>query len=123
MDERRFESRFLCSDLIQVEWTCPPDSNGGRKVGSLAVEAVLEDISPLGACVQVDEPIPPGAAISIVVKHGDTPRFSGHVSYCIYRELGYFVGIRFANETRWSSRSFEPLHLTNPQALGKTRAN
>lgn len=118
MDERRFESRFLCSDLIQVEWTC-----SGGKGGSLAVEAVLEDISPLGACVQVDEPIPTGAAISIVVKNGDTPRFPGHVSYCIRRELGYFVGIRFASETRWSSGLFEPLHLTNPQALGKTRVN
>lgn len=78
------------------------------------MEAVLEDISPLGACVQVEESIPEGAAIAISSPHA---LFSGHVSYCVYRDYGYFVGIRFTGETRWSSGVFEPRHLTNLAAL------
>ncbi|HVV44668.1 MAG TPA: PilZ domain-containing protein [Bryobacteraceae bacterium] len=110
MMERRFESRFLCSDLIQVDWAAGAAS-------PRSVEAVLEDISSLGACVQVEESIPPGAAISMLVPGGETVRFSGHVAYCIYRDFGYFVGIRFSNGTRWSSGIFQPMHLTNLRDL------
>jgi hypothetical protein len=39
------------------------------------------------------------------------------VSYCVYRDYGYFVGIRFSTETRWSSGVFEPQHLTNLEDL------
>jgi hypothetical protein len=116
MTERRFESRFLCSDLIRVEWLC---ATGGERWQT--VEALLEDISALGACVQVEEAIPCGTAIAISVSAGEKLRFSGHVSYCIYREYGYFVGIRFANDTRWSSGVFKPRHLTNLEKLRPKR--
>jgi hypothetical protein len=92
------------------------------------VEAVLEDISTRGACVQVEERIPLGATIliSALISAGSTPngcrepaRFSGHVSYCAYRDYGYFVGVRFAEETKWSSVVFEPQHLTDLAALSE----
>jgi hypothetical protein len=111
MIERRLESRLLCADLVTVDWL-PPVS--AVQDNFRTVEAVLEDISALGACVQVEVPIPPGAAISISVR---STRFSGLVSYCVYRDEGYFVGIRFSKETKWSSRIFEPRHLTNLEAL------
>lgn len=113
MIERRLESRFLCADLVTVEWL----ADVGSGVESRTVEALLEDISALGACVQVEERIPPGSAISISAISGKHPRFAGHVSYCVYRDYGYFAGIRFADETRWSSRVFEPQHLTDLTAL------
>jgi hypothetical protein len=94
------------------------------------VEAVLEDISPLGACVQVEERIPLGATISISAHSSpanttlgafkEPARFSGHVSYCAYRDYGYFVGVRFSDETKWSSGVFEPRHLTNLALLSQT---
>jgi hypothetical protein len=79
MTERRFEGRFLCADLVRVDWLA----------GSRAAEAVLEDISALGACVQVEEFIPPGSAISIstistidgFVDSVEPARFTGWVSY------------------------------------------
>jgi hypothetical protein len=115
MNERRFEGRFLCADLVRVDWLA----------GARTAEAVLEDISALGACVQVEEFIPPGAAISIstiskmdaLVDSIEPARFTGRVSYCVYRDYGYFVGIRFSNETKWSSGVFEPQHLTDLEAL------
>lgn len=118
MIKRRFEGRFLCADLVRVEWLA-------GEVGELTprmAEAVLEDISALGACVQVDEFIPPGAAISISTIAGladavETTRFTGWVAYCAYRDYGYFVGIHFSDETKWSSGVFEPQHLTNLEEL------
>jgi hypothetical protein len=94
MSERRFEGRFLCADMVRVNWLAGPNS---RTAG-----AVLEDISTLGACVQVEEAIPPGASISISMIDGpddsvEAARFTGCVSYCVYRDYGYFVGIRFSD--------------------------
>ncbi|HEY3823725.1 MAG TPA: PilZ domain-containing protein [Bryobacteraceae bacterium] len=111
MMERRFESRFLCADLVRVDWSAG--------VNARTLEAVLEDISAVGACVQVEERIRPGTEISIAVDRGpgQFTRLSGEVSYCVFRDYGYFVGIRFSGETRWSSRIFEPRHLTNLQTL------
>jgi hypothetical protein len=130
MMERRFECRFLCADLVRVDWLAGENSGEHAGVNSRTVEAVLEDISALGACVQVEERIPPGAAISISVRsppaeaESEKPaRFSGHVSYCVYRDYGYFVGIRFSDENRWSSGVFEPQHLTNLEALKSNHAD
>jgi hypothetical protein len=119
MNERRYESRFLCADLVRVEWF---SGDSGSKTHT-AVEAVLEDISSLGACVQVDECVPVGAAILISVGREEVARLCGHVSYCVFRDYGYFVGIRFSNETRWSSGIFEPQHLTSLEALAAAGKN
>src|ERR1041385_3703148 len=112
MIERRGESRFLCADMVRVDWLAGDPAGGGSRVDLRTAEAVLEDISALGACVQVEERIPPGAKISISVGSGlieSSPavRFSGRVSYCVYRDYGYFAGIKFSDETRWSSGVFE----------------
>ena len=133
MSERRLENRFLCAELVTVDWVAAEaeceSGSGGSVRGSpgnasdahRTVEAVLEDISTLGACVQVEEHIPLGSAISISVTSApgiDPPaRFSGEVSYCVFRDYGYFVGIRFADENRWSSSEFEPQHMTNLATL------
>jgi hypothetical protein len=106
--DRRLENRFLCADLVHVDW-------GFGEADVKAVEAVLEDISALGACVQVEEPIPLGAAVSISA-HGRI--FTGFVSYCVFRDYGYFVGVKLSDENRWTRGEFEPDHLTNLLDLG-----
>ena len=73
--------------------------------------------------MQVEEAIPPETEVSISFGAGNhagrsgNVRLSGNVSYCAYRDYGYFVGIQFSNEMRWSSGIFEPQHLTNLEAL------
>jgi hypothetical protein len=136
MSERRLENRFLCAELVTVDWVAAEaesesgsggsDSPGGASGNDAPriVEAVLEDISALGACVQVEDRIPLGAAISISAHQtggdsGDRARFSGYVSYCEYRDFGYFVGIRLSDETPWSTGAFEPEHLTNLAAMSR----
>ena len=79
MTERRTKKRLLCADLVRVDW----------RVRTL--EGVLEDISPQGACVQLDEPIPPGEAMSISRPAADDALFQGLVTYCVRRDCGFLV--------------------------------
>jgi hypothetical protein len=107
MDERRSETRMLCADLIDAQWK-------GRVGGDQRTTAILEDISSSGACLQVEEPIPLGVEI-----RWDQPgqRFRGYVRYCVYREIGYFVGVEFEASFKWSKKAFRPQHLLDLQTL------
>ena len=113
MNDRRLENRYLCADLVRVDW-----QEGEDEVQTAS--AVLEDISVIGACVQVEAPIPLAAPLTIRVRD---QQFPGVVTYCVYRDYGYFVGVRFCEETRWSTGVFEPQHLTNLRELGKSTQN
>lgn len=113
MPERRWERRLLCADLVELEWN---DSAGRR----FSATALLEDISPSGACLQTDIPVPPMA--SIAVRHG-AKTLQGVVRYCQYREIGYFAGVTFHGDQHWSRSIFRPKHLTDPLELKKPAAS
>ena len=103
LSERRLENRFLCADLAKVNWFVESGVCG-------AAEAVLEDISRVGACVQVENAIPLCATVSLVIGRST---FTGKVCYCVYRDYGYFVGVRFEDASSWSAAAVEPQHLTD----------
>ena len=107
MEDRRFEPRLLCADLIDVWWV----DHSGRKHKGLAN---LEDISNSGACLQVDAPVP-----SETLLHIEHPKasFEGVVRYCVYRETGYFLGVHFEAGFRWDRQRFRPKHLFDPRTL------
>lgn len=111
MDDRRSEARMLCADMIEVWWK---DSAGktGRSM------ALLEDISPSGACLQLEAAIPLASEIRW---RSPKQQFEGHVRYCVYREIGYFVGVEFATASRWSSKRYRPQHLLDLQKLAAVR--
>lgn len=113
MQERRVEPRMLCADLVDVEWK----DKGGKTRRTVAN---LEDISLSGACLQVDGPIPLLTTVQIAYPSGE---LSGRVKYCIYREIGYFLGIEFDQGSRWSQQSYTPQHLLDPRRLVVRPAN
>jgi hypothetical protein len=41
----------------------------------------------------------------------------GIVRYCVFREIGYFLGVEFEDGCRWSQRHFRPQHLLDPRKL------
>lgn len=106
--ERRSEQRFWCSDLVQVHV-----KEGGRwkRVGV----GVLEDISHSGACVQLELPLRQGSTIRL--KHPQW-KAEGEIRYCLYREIGYFVGLQFAEQWKWTEAKFKPKHLLDPRTIG-----
>lgn len=104
---------MLCADLVDIQWK---DKNGRTR----RTVANLEDISLSGACVQVDLPIPLQTALRISYPKGE---LQGRVCYCVYREIGYFLGIEFDPGFRWSLRQFRPQHLLDPRRLVSKVAN
>ena len=107
MQDKRRETRMLCADMIEVRWR---DRAGGEQ----DTTALLEDICTSGACLQVESPIPLGVEI-----RWEAPRqeFQGYVRYCVYREIGYFVGVEFDASFQWSKKAFKPQHLLDLQSL------
>jgi hypothetical protein len=91
----------MCADMVGVYWR---DKSGWKRRST----AMLEDISRSGACLQTDKPIPLGTVLRIAYPKG---RLEGSVRYCIFREIGYSVGIQFAADSKWSQRRFRPRHL------------
>src|SRR5262249_59104980 len=97
MLRERSEARMLCADLVDIRWK---DKSGrGHKV-----TALLEDISHSGACVQLDAPIPNNTVVRICHPKG---QLQGSVKYCVYRDIGYFVGLQFKPDSKWSRREFQ----------------
>jgi hypothetical protein len=107
MFDRRIEPRMLCADMVDVQWK---DKSGRIRKGV----ANLEDISLSGACLQFDRPIPLQTDLSISYPKGE---LTGKVRYCVYREIGYFLGIEFEAGCRWSASHFKPQHLLDPRRL------
>ena len=97
MNERRAEQRLMCSDLVTVEL-----ENLGQ-----TVVANLEDISPSGACLEMQQAVPRGAKI---VLDCSGCRFRGEVRYCLFNQTGYQVGLQLT-ECKWSKENYEHAHL------------
>ena len=107
MFDRRIEPRMLCADMVDVQWK----DKTGRVRKSLAN---LEDISLSGACLQVENAIPLLTEIRMFYEKGD---LVGTVRYCVYRDIGYFLGIEFDPSNRWSQLRFKPKHMLDPRRL------
>lgn len=97
----RLEDRELCADLVKVQWK----SESGPTHSEWAI---LEDISPSGACLEIDEPISVDTLVSLEFTED---RCQARVKYCNYDKVNYLLGVQFENGYRWSRRKFKPQHL------------
>jgi hypothetical protein len=101
---------MLCADVVEACWT---DKDGKTQ----RANALLEDISPSGACLQFEEAVPLG----VILRWGcPKQEFVGEVRYCVYREIGYFVGVEFEPQSKWSKKAYKPQHLLDLQRLMET---
>ncbi len=98
---------MLCADLVDLQWK----DKSGRTRRSIAN---LEDISVSGACLQVERPIPLETVLRMNYPKGE---LVGRVKYCVFREIGYFLGIEFDEGVRWTERDFRPQHMLDPRRL------
>ncbi len=112
MLERRWERRLLCADLVEIEWQ---DRTGPARATTRSTTAILEDISRSGACLQTDVPVPVNEEL-VQVRHR-RKTLEGKVSYCAYHDIGYFAGVSFTGNQKWSERMFRPKHLVDPATL------
>jgi hypothetical protein len=98
---------MMCADMVEASWV---DQAGQTE----RADAILENISPRGACLQFEVAVPPGVTLRFSAKNHE---FSGEVRYCQYAEIGYFVGIEFEPQSHWSKSSFKPSHLLDLEEL------
>jgi hypothetical protein len=108
MRERRSEPRYMCSELVKIV-------TPGAEALSVDAVANLEDISPSGACLQLEAAIPVGADIEIV---SSACSLKGKVRYCRFVEIGYDVGVEFDPRAAWDRRRFVPEHLLDVPVKG-----
>jgi hypothetical protein len=105
--EQRSEPRFLCSDLVSLRWC---DISGGDHLETV----VLDNISASGACVQAEVSVSESTRVSLVC---GKVAFHGYVRSCYWRDDGYFVGIAFDTDSKWSAAKFKPEHLLDPRKV------
>jgi hypothetical protein len=97
----RNEDRELCADLVKVQWK---NESGADK----SEWAILGDISPSGACLEADEPIPPDTMVSLQFPRDHC---QARIKYCTFDKVNYLIGVQFEQGYRWSRRRFKPEHL------------
>lgn len=102
--ERRSEPRLWCSELVQI-WQ--KVDGRWKRIGS----GVLEDISHSGICIQLEDPVVKGSTLRV---RTDEWKVEGEVRYCVYRDIGYYVGLKLDEDSKWSEDSFRPQHLVDP---------
>jgi hypothetical protein len=104
----------MCAELVKILIK----GNGGPQEETVGN---LEDISPSGACIQVEAAMQKGANVEIVCS---TCRLKGKVRYCRFVQIGYDVGVQFDKRGSWDRRCFEPEHLLAVQigAVAETRS-
>jgi hypothetical protein len=107
MFDRRIETRILCADLVEVHWR-------DKTARVRKTVANLEDISLSGACLQVENAIPLQTDVRISYHSGE---LVGKIRYCVYREIGYFLGVEFDPSNRWSQQQYRPQHMLDPRRL------
>lgn len=100
-DRREKEERELCADLVKVLWKTESKRDQSDW-------AILEDISPSGACFEMEKPILPDTEVSLEFPN-DTCK--ARVVYCRFDDVKYLVGVEFLEGYRWSRRKFKPQHL------------
>jgi len=101
----------MCADMVEVQWR----EDSGK---ACTCAGLLEDISPSGACLQLDSPL--ALDKKLVIEYRKV-RLEGSVCYCFFRDIGYWVGVQFTARNKWSSKDFRPRHLFDPrQLLAKT---
>jgi hypothetical protein len=110
MSEKRRETRLLCAELVDVRFR----SESGRWQRCVAN---LEDICATGLCLQSETRIPDGTKLRVSYPEGE---LFGTVRYCVFREVGFLIGVEFDSGCRWSETSFRPEHLLNPRLFTET---
>jgi len=111
MEERRSELRLLCSELITLT---VEDAAGWEGTVN------LEDISASGACVQLEQPVPRSAKVTVWL---GGHAFGGTVKHCTQNEIGFFAGIQFDAGMKWSRAIYEPMHLFDPMQMTQLRSS
>lgn len=101
------ERKFLCSELLVVEWS--PDWGQTR-----TMVANLESIWHSGATLLSDLPVVEGTCLRL---NAAGREFRAVVKFCSMDELGYLMELEFGRGSEWTPEAYMPEHLFDPNTL------
>ncbi|MEP7366165.1 MAG: hypothetical protein ABI972_23145 [Acidobacteriota bacterium] len=108
MGKQYSQSNYLCSDLVTVQIAEPC----GRQ---LRITANLEEIGPKCLSLLVDSAIVAGSQVTVetrgVILRGQA-RKAEHS-----QDLGWFIEVRLAPDSRWSRARYTPAHILAPAVI------
>ena len=67
--------------------------------------------------MQLESAIPLQTLVRITYPSGD---LIGTIRYCVYREIGYFLGVQFDDGVKWTQGEYRPQHLFDPRRLSRS---
>ncbi len=104
--------RYLCSKLVSVQ---VPATGGEERV----IDGNLEEISPSGAYLNVEEPIQKELSVRFTCSDiQGRHEFGGVVTGSSEDpDAGYYIEIRFHPGTTWSPAAFQPNHMIRASAV------
>lgn len=105
--EKRRRDRLLCAGLVEVRWA---DAEGK----ACSMVANLDDVSPGGASLLLDCPVPQGTLVEFPLS-GQT--VNGRVRYCNAVDIGWIVGVEFGPDSHWDPSVCPPDHLLDPKSI------
>ncbi|MGD0578270.1 MAG: PilZ domain-containing protein [Bryobacteraceae bacterium] len=105
--EKRRHDRLLCAGLVEVRWS---DKDGFP----CETVANLDNLSPGGACLRVDCPIPPGTRIAVGHLIGQV---EAEIRHCSSSELGWVVGVQFLTGKTPGIKACDPSHCVDPKTV------
>jgi hypothetical protein len=108
MQESASDYRYLCSELVTVEF-----ADGG---GERSLEGNLEEISEERATVLTNSEIPSSTAVRIRCEAHWLRGVVESASYDL--ALGYFHEIVLDDDSRWSEERYRPMHLLKVPLAG-----
>lgn len=107
ISEQRRHDRLLCAGLVDVRWS---DENGYP----CETVANLDNLSPGGACLFLDSPIPKGTRVAI----GHLIcQVEAEIRFCSPSELGWVVGAQFLTGKTPGIRACNPRHAVDPKTI------
>jgi hypothetical protein len=102
MAEGKIECRYLCSELVRVDYESAPGT-----VEQLTGN--LEEISPTAAVLLLDTSVRRGHALSFSAQNR---RLHCVVDSWVYEPaIGYFVSVCFSGGYEWREEHFTPEHF------------
>lgn len=99
-------NRHLCSNLVSIQ--LPASAGRNREV-----VGNLEEISPSGAYLNVEQPVATGLAVRMFCTDSQgAHEFKGAVLGCSHDPVtGYYIELRFRPGSEWSPEIFQPTHM------------
>ena len=100
-EERRSESRSLCSNLAEISF----QDQTGRLVRQAAL---VEDVTATGVCISSSLPVAEGGSVTL---HADGYCAEGKVRYCRLGDYSFLIGLEFEADQGPGRRGWRPEHL------------